>query len=138
MNIILAVAALGLSVYVAPKFFKAGKFKATSSKETLLGAGFGWIEKIPFGLVRIIALLEILGAIGIIAAPVVAYLIPGFEFFKIIGIAAAAGLALTMVGAAIVHQARGESKYTFKMNATLFVWAVAVAVLQALVVVPVI
>ena len=138
INIILAVAAVALSAYVAPKFFKAGKFKATSSKDTLLGAGFGWIEKIPFGLVRVIAWLEILGAIAIVLAPVVAYVIPGLEIFQLIGIAAAAGLALTMVGAAIVHQARGESKYTFKMNATLFAWALAVAILHALVTQPVI
>ena len=91
INIILAVAAVALSAYVAPKFFKAGKFKATSSKDTLLGAGFGWIEKIPFGLVRVIAWLEILGAIAIVLAPVVAYVIPGLEIFQLIGIAAAAG-----------------------------------------------
>ncbi len=137
LNIILAVAAVALSGYVAPKFFKAGKFKATSSKETLLGAGFGWIEKIPFGLVRVIAWLEILGAIAIVAAPVIAYLIPLYGYLQYLGIAAAVGLALTMVGAAIVHQARGESKYTLKMNATLFAWALAVAILHALVTLPV-
>lgn len=136
MNYVWAIAALAVSVFVANGFFKAGKFKATSSRETLLGAGFGWIEKIPFGVVRLIAWLEIIGAAGIVVAPLAAWILPGFEWAQIWGILAAAGLALTMVGAIIVHAARNESKYTFKMNASLLLAAVVAGVLQALVVLP--
>ncbi|AOY55832.1 DoxX family protein [Candidatus Rhodoluna planktonica] len=136
MNYVWAIAALAVSVFVANGFFKAGKFKATSSRETLLGAGFGWIEKIPFGVVRLIAWLEIIGAAGIVVAPLAAWILPGFEWAQIWGILAAAGLALTMVGAIIVHAARKESKYTFKMNASLLLAAVVAGVLQALVVLP--
>lgn len=96
MNYVWAIAALAVSVFVANGFFKAGKFKATSSRETLLGAGFGWIEKIPFGVVRLIAWLEIIGAAGIVVAPLAAWILPGFEWAQIWGILAAAGLALTM------------------------------------------
>lgn len=114
-----------LSVYTAINFFKAGKFKATSTKEVLLGAGFGWIEKIPFGVVRLIAWAEILGTVGLIVSPI-AYLF-GLTFAIWLAVAAAIGLALTMVGAIIVHAARKESKYTLKMNLRLL----AVSVLSA-------
>jgi hypothetical protein len=137
LNIVLAIAALAVSGYAAFSFFKAGKFKATASKETMLGAGFGWIEKIPTGLVRVIAWLEILGAVGLVLAPVLAYVVPGFGFAQWVGVAAALGLALTMVAAAWVHIARNEFAYTWKMNLTLFGVAVLAGVLQALVSLPV-
>ncbi|MFZ9751815.1 MAG: DoxX family protein, partial [Candidatus Nanopelagicales bacterium] len=69
--------------------------------------------------VRLIAWLEILGAAGVVIAPV-GYLL-GFEWAIWFAIAAAAGLALTMVGAIWVHAARGETKYTLKMNLNLLV-----------------
>lgn len=137
MNIAYAIAALAVSLFTAFGFFKAGRFKAFSPKETLLQAGFGWIEKIPFGVVRLIAWLEILGAIGIVAAPVAAYLLPGFQWAQWVGVAAAAGLALTMVGAALVHIARKEFAYTWKANVSLFAAATIAGVLQALVTLPV-
>lgn len=130
MDIVFAILALAVSVYVALGFFKAGKFKATASRETLLGAGFGWVEKVPFGLVRVIAWLELLGAIGIVAAPLAAYLIPGFAWAQPVGYLAADGLALTMVVAAWMHIARGEFKYTWKANLGLFLSAVVALTLQ--------
>lgn len=136
LNIVIAVVAVALSVFTAFGFFKAGKFKATTAREGLLAAGFGWVEKTPFGIVRLIAWLEILGAIGIVAAPIVAFLIPGFEWAQWVGVAAAAGLALTMVIAFWVHAARGEAKYTWKMNLNLFLVAAISAVLIAVVQLP--
>ena len=65
MNIVIAIAALAVSFFSARGFFKAGSFKSKASKETLLGAGMGWVEKTPMGVVRLIAWLEILGAIGV-------------------------------------------------------------------------
>ncbi len=135
MNIVLAIAALAVSIFAARGFYKAGSFKAKATKETLLGAGFGWVEKIPFGLVRLIAWLEILGAIGIVLAPIGAY-VTGFAWSQWIGVAAGAGLALTMVVAFIMHVARKEAKYTWKMNLGLFAGALVATVLQALVVLP--
>lgn len=130
MNIAIGVVAAVISVFLAFGFFKAGKFKATSSKEALLGAGFGWIEKIPFAAVRLIAWLEILGAIGIVLAPIGYFL--GFEWAIWVAVTAAAGLALTMVGAIWVHGARCEAKFTLKMNLKLLVPAVIAAVLWAI------
>jgi DoxX-like family len=136
LNIVIAVAALALSVFTAFGFYKAGSFKAKSPRETLLAAGFGWVEKTPFGVVRLVAWLEILGALGIVLAPLAAYFAPGFAWAQVLGVAAAAGLALTMIGAFWVHAARGEAKYTWKMNLNLFLVATVSAVLQALVVLP--
>ncbi len=138
MNIALAIAALAVSGFVAFSFWKAGSFKATADRDTLLGAGFGWIEPLPTGVVRLIAWLELLGAIGIVLAPLAAFFVPGFAWALLFGIAAGAGLALTMLVAAIVHIARGEFKYTWKMNVSLFVASAVAAVLQSLVSVPLI
>ena len=135
MNIIIAIAAILVSAFTAFGFFKAGSFKSKASKETLLGAGMGWVEKIPFGLVRLIAWLEILGAIGVVLAPIGAY-VTGLVWAQWVGVAAGAGLALTMVVAFIMHAARGEAKYTWKMNLGLFAAAAIATVLQALVVLP--
>ncbi len=125
MDIFIIIAGFAVSAFTAFAFFKAGKFKATSSKETLLQAGFGWIEKIPFGVVRLIAWLEILGAIGVVVAPF-GYLL-GYAWAIWFAIAAAVGLALTMVGAIWVHAARGETKYTLKMNLNLLVASLVTA-----------
>lgn len=137
MNQVFAIAGLAVSVFVAFGFFKAGKFKATASRETMLGAGFGWIEKLPTATVRLIAWLELAGALGIVLAPLAAYLVPGFEWAQIWGVLAAAGLALTMVVAFVMHVVRGEAKYTWKANLSLLAAAVAAGVLQALVQLPV-
>ena len=114
MEIAVGLIAAIASIFTAFAFTKAGLFKAKSSKETLLGAGFGWIEKIPFGVVRLIAWLEILGAAGLLLAPIGYFL--GFGWAIWFAIAAGVGLVLTMVGAIWVHAARKESKYTLKMN----------------------
>jgi Co/Zn/Cd efflux system component len=135
MNIVIAIAALAVSVFSAFGFFKAGSFKSKATKETLLGAGMGWVEKTPMGVVRLIAWLEILGAIGVVVAPIGAYL-TDFVWSQWVGVAAGAGLALTMVVAFLMHAARGEAKYTWKMNLGLFAAAAAATVLQALVVLP--
>lgn len=136
MNFAYAALALLASGFSAYSFFKAGRFKASASHETLLGAGFGWVEKTPFGIVRVIAWLEILGAIGVVLAPLAAWIVPGFEWAKWFGVAAGAGLALTMVGAALVHIARKEIAYTWRANLSLFLAAFVAAVLQLLVEVP--
>ena len=135
MYIVLAIAALAVSIYAARGFYKAGSFKSKADKETLLGAGMGWVAKVPFGLVKLIAWLEILGAIGDVDAPIGAY-VTGLAWSQAIGVAAGAGLALTMVVAFIMHAARGEAKYTWKMNLGLFAAATIATVLQALVVLP--
>jgi 4-hydroxybenzoate polyprenyltransferase len=129
VDIVITIVGAALSLFTAFAFYKAGKFKAFSSKETLLGAGFGWVEKTPFGLVRLIAWLELLGAAGLILAPIGYYL--GFTWAIWFAVAAAAGLALTMVAAIILHAKRKESQYTLKMNLNLLIASLATAVVWA-------
>lgn len=130
-----ALAGIGFGLWAALTFWKAGNFKLKGNKEAFAAAGFGWAAKTPIGVIRVIGLLEVLGAVGVVLAPAAA-LIPGFEFAQYVGVAAALGLALTMVAAMIVHQSRGESKYTFKMNFKLLLIALVAALLNALVVLP--
>ncbi|MFM6939198.1 MAG: DoxX family protein [Rhodoluna sp.] len=134
MNIILAVAAIVFSVLTAVTYWKAGTFKAKASEETLIGAGMAWVKG-HIGLTRVIAWLEILGAIGIIAGPVGAW-VTNFEWSKWIGVAAAGGLTLTMIVGFLMHAVRGEAKYTWKMNFKIIVIAAVATVLQAYVQLP--
>ena len=117
MDLLVIVIGFAISAFTAFSFYKAGAFKLKSSKETMLSAGFGWLEKLPVSVAKTIGLLEILGAAGLILAPI-GYLI-GFEWAIWFAVAAGIGLALTMVGAIIVHAQRGESKFTLKMNLRL-------------------
>ncbi len=115
---------LVLGALLAFVFFGASKNKLTKSMDDLAAAGLGWVKQISSSLVRLIGLLELLGAIGVVAGPVAGQLF-GWAWATALGLAAAAGLALTMIVAAIMHIVRGEFKYTWKMNIGLIVLAVA-------------
>lgn len=117
MDLLVIVLGFAISAFTAFSFYKAGSFKLKSSKETMLAAGFGWLEKLPVSVAKTIGLLEILGAAGLILAPI-GYLI-GFEWAIWFAVAAGIGLAFTMLGAIIVHAQRGEAKFTLKMNLQL-------------------
>ena len=121
MDLLVIVIGFAISAFTAFSFYKAGSFKLKSSKETMLAAGFGWLEKLPVSVAKTIGLLEILGAAGLILAPI-GYLV-GFEWAIWFAVAAGVGLVLTMVGAIIVHAQRGESKFTLKMNLQLLLVA---------------
>ena len=134
LAIVSLVIAWGLTAFLSVAFYKAGTFKLTAPISKLLEAGFGWVSKIPAALVRVIALLELAGVVGIIGGAAVYEISGGSQVWaQAIAIAAAAGLALTMVVATIMHQVRGESKYTFKMTSRLVLASVVLAVALALV-----
>jgi hypothetical protein len=134
MNIFLAIAAIIFSALTAFTFFKAGSMKAKASEETLLAAGMGWVKG-RMGFTRVVAWLEILGAIGIIAGPIGAW-VTNLEWSKWIGVAAAAGLTLTMIVAFLMHLVRGEAKYTWKMNFSIILMSAIATGLQAAVLLP--
>ena len=132
----LAIAGWALTVFVAMTFFKAGKFKLTASIEPLVGAGMTWAKQIPEGLVRTIALLEVVGAIGLVVAQAafevgVLANIEAFLFAQVWAVAAAVGLALTMAVALVMHVVRKEIKYTWKINVGITLAASALAVVLA-------
>jgi hypothetical protein len=132
MHIVLQIIGWALVVPLVLGLGKAGMFKLTASIEVIVGAGLAWVKEIPVFLVRLIALLELAGVAGIILAPAADQFL-GFKWAAIWGVLAAAGLALTMVVAAIMHIVRGEFKYTWKANLSLFAYAaVLTGVLAAL------
>jgi uncharacterized membrane protein len=109
-----------LAALLAIFYLYAGGKKVTQSQEQLAPM-MGWVDTVPMPAVRLIGVLEILGAIGLILPPLTGIL-PG------LAIAAAAGLALIQVGGIVVHVSRGEAK-VIGLNIGLLALAVIVAVI---------
>ena len=117
---------LAASLVLAVVFAGAGFNKLTKPIDDLAAAGLGWTKEIPASAVRVIALLELAGAQGVITGPAAGQIF-GWQWATVLGFWAAVGLALTMFVGAIMHIVRGEFKYTWKANIGFF----AVAVLDA-------
>ncbi|AXK45281.1 DoxX family protein [Brachybacterium saurashtrense] len=82
-----------------------------------------YVEDFPQGVIRGIGALELLGALGLI--------LPGLlSVATILVPMAAAGLAITMVFAALVHQRRGDGTAAMVPSIVLAVLSVAVAWLR--------
>lgn len=90
-------------VLLAVAFLLAGIMKITQTKEKL-AENMGWVERFSSGQIRVIGILEFLGAIGLIV-PAVTGILPWLTPL------AAVGLALTMVGALITHLVRKETSH---------------------------
>jgi uncharacterized membrane protein YphA (DoxX/SURF4 family) len=106
---------------LAALFLMAGSMKVAKSKEQILAdPRMGWAEDFSGGAIKLIGAVEVLGAIGLI--------LPGaFDVATGLVPAAAIGLAITMVGAIIVHARRGETQ-SLVMNLVLLALSVFVAV----------
>ena len=132
----LAISGWLLTAFVGMVFFKAGQFKLTASIDTLVGAGMTWSKQIPKSLVRLIALLELIGVVGLVIAQgafevgVIAN-VPAFAFAQGWAVAAAIGLDLVMAVGMVMHIARKEIKYTWKINVGVTLAASALAVVLA-------
>lgn len=96
MNIALWI----VQILLALVFVMAGIMKATRPFEKLV-QNVEWARNVGRGGVRLIGVLEILGAIGLIL-PAVTGILPWLTPV------AAIGLVLTMIGAMITHGRRGE------------------------------
>ena len=79
---------MAASIYIAFGNYKAGSFKVKTPVDKLLEAGFGWVKGTPEYAVRLLGYLEILGAIGVVLAPIAA--IAEFSIGKPFAVAAAA------------------------------------------------
>ena len=88
-------------------------------KDKLVTSGQGWAQDFSPTIIRLIGLAEILGAIGLVL-PAAVHIAP------ILVPLAAVGLALVMVGAAVVHARRNEP-----MNIAVNVVLIALAVFVA-------
>jgi hypothetical protein len=114
MNIAYWIIAALLAVFYA----YAGGKKAVQSQEQLQPM-MGWVDRVPMPLVRLIGVLELLGAAGLILPPLTA-------IAPWLAIAAAIGLALIQVGGIAVHVSRGEAR-VIGLNIALLAAAVAAA-----------
>lgn len=116
MNALLWTLSLGL----AAVYTITGTTKLVASRERLLAVpGMGWVEETPMSRVRMIGILEIAGAIGLVvpwATGILPFLTP----------LAAWGLAAVQLGAIWTHLERGEHEHLW-LNVLLVVAAVVVA-----------
>lgn len=100
MNIALWI----IQILLALAFLMAGTLKATQPIDRL-SARMKWVNSLrPPQTVRLIGILEVLGAIGLIL-PAVTGILPWLTPV------AAIGLVLTMIGAMILHTRRGEASH---------------------------
>jgi uncharacterized membrane protein YphA (DoxX/SURF4 family) len=114
MNVALWIAAALLAL----AFLAAGITKLSQPKEKL-ARNMAWVDDFSSGPVKLIGLLEVLGAVGLI--------LPGITgIAPILVPLAATGLAVIMIGAIVVHARRGE-KQPIAANVVLLLLAVFVA-----------
>ncbi len=105
---------------LAAVFFMAGTMKAMLPKEKVREKVGGWVDGFSASTIKMIGLLEVLGAIGLVV-PLL------FDFYPVLTPAAAGGLVLTMISAAAVHSKRGEKKET-AVNIVLLLLGLGVVV----------
>src|SRR5258707_13692694 len=113
MNIVIWV----VQILLAFGFGLAGLTKLTQPREKLVER-MGFVNDFPQNIVRLIGLLEVLGAIGVIL-PALTGILPWLTPV------AAGGLILVMVGAMLTHIRRHEYS-SIGVNAILLVLAVVV------------
>lgn len=116
MDIILWIIAAVLALV----FLAAGTMKLTQPKEKLAASGQGWVENFSSGAIKGIGTAEILGALGLIL-PALLNIAP------VLVPAAATGLFLLMIGAAITHARRKETP-NLTVNAVLGILAATIAI----------
>jgi uncharacterized membrane protein YphA (DoxX/SURF4 family) len=114
------VALWAVASLLALVFLGAGAAKLAQSKEKLTASpNMAWATDFSPGAIKAIGSLEVLAAIGLIlpaAVDIAPDLVP----------LAASGLALTMLGAAILHSRRGEAQ-SVVVNVLLLALTVFVA-----------
>lgn len=108
-----------LAGLLAAAFLATGLLKLVRSREQLAQAGLGWVEDFGDGTVRLIGVLEVLAAVGLVLPPVVGVA-------EVLVPLAATGLVLVMGGAIVTHARRGETSMVV-VNVVLLVLAALVA-----------
>ena len=119
MNIVFWV----LQGLLAALFLMAGLMKATKSKEEIKESGgerMAWVDEMSANNIKLIGVLEILAAIGLIL-PHLTGILPWLTPL------AAVGLVLTMIGAMVLHVRRGDGTQALMSNAVLLLLAAFVA-----------
>ena len=107
---------------LALAFAAAGAMKLAQPKAKLAESGMAWTEDFSEGQVKGIGAVEVLGAIGLILPAVL-------DIAPVLSALAAAGLAVTMLLATVVHARRGE-KLNIPVTLVLAALAIFVAVMR--------
>ena len=100
--------------FLAVFYLYAGGTKLVQSKEQLEPM-MGWVDTIPMGVVRLIGLVEVLGALGLVLPPLTGVA-------TVLALLAALGLLVLQLLATGLHLSRGEAKVTW-LNVVLIVLA---------------
>ena len=108
-----------VAIVLAASFAGSGLMKLLVPKDKLVGSGQGWAADYTPTKIRLIGVVELLGAAGLIV-PAVTHIAP------ILVPLAAVGLGFVMVGAASVHARRKEAM-NIGVNSVLLALAVFVA-----------
>lgn len=103
-----------IAALLAIFYLYSGAMKVVRSREQLQPM-MGWVERAPMWGVRVIGVLEVLGAVGLILPPLTG-IAPG------LAVAAAVGLVLVQIGGIAVHLLRREAKI-LGLNIALLVLA---------------
>lgn len=103
---------------LAAFYLYAGGKKAVRSQEQLAPM-MGWVDTVPMWLVRVIGVVEILGAAGLVLPPLTG-------IAPALAMATALGLLVLQVLAAALHLSRGEVRET-GLNAALTALAAVTA-----------
>lgn len=100
----------------------SGAMKLVTPKETLAARGMAWTEDFSAAFIKVIAALEVVGALGLVLPPLTG-------IAPLLAPIAAAGLAVIMIGGTVVHMRRREP---FAPALVLAVLAIASSVLSFL------
>jgi uncharacterized membrane protein len=104
---------------LAVVFAGSGVVKATRDRKRLFDDGITWVEDFPAWAVKVIGVLEVLAAVGLVLPAVTG-------IAAVLTPSAAVGIALLMAGAAVVHVRRREIAF-LAVIAVLFASAAFVA-----------
>ena len=117
MNVLLWV----VQAILALMFLMAGGMKLMRTKDQLAeDPRMGWVEEYEENQIKGIGAAEVLGALGMV--------LPGLTgIATVLTPIAAAGLAITMAGAAMVHRRRGEQQAIIMTGALLVLALVVLA-----------
>jgi uncharacterized membrane protein YphA (DoxX/SURF4 family) len=112
-----------LQAIIAMVFLMAGFMKVSNTKDDLKTKGKGrmdWVEDLSMVNIRMIGIIEILAAVGLILPQwtgILPWLTP----------VSATGLVLTMMGSMILHMRRGDGVKSISVNIMLLLIAAFVA-----------
>jgi putative oxidoreductase len=101
-----------VQVLLAALYLMAGFIKLVQPIDALVAMGMAYASALPDAFIRFVALMEILGALGLL-------LPAATRIFPWLTPLAAVGLSVVQVSAIVLHGIRGETAMTLPMNLVL-------------------